>query len=174
MRFPTDENHYDKFIMGTGYRKRRELRSMKKAIITLSVIGVLIVAVAAFAHGGYGNRAFTGRGCDEYGSKQMRGTGYSIGPGYGHMWRSGTDGLPRSGPGHHLNQRSNIPSEMVAKMKEIEKLHLQMRMEFIEESPDREKLMELHNRIQDLRREMADWYFRESLERIANKPAKVQ
>ena len=174
MRLPTDANNSEKPIINNRFRERRELIEMKKILITLAVIGILIVGAAAFAHGGYSNKGFNGTGCDAYGSRHMRAPGYHMGHGYEHMWRGETDVLRRSGPGHHWSQGRNFPSDMIAKMNEIEKLHLQMRMEFFEEEPDREKLMELHNRIQDLRREMADWHFREYLERLGNKPVKVQ
>ncbi|MBN1333948.1 MAG: hypothetical protein JW971_09315 [Synergistales bacterium] len=147
---------------------------MKKTIITLAVIGVLIVAVAAFAHGDYRGRGYFGRSCTMGGSEYMRGPGYRMGPEDGHMWRSENDGLRRSGAGRHWDQRNNVPSNMVEKMNEMKKLNLQMRMEFLEDEPDRNKLMELHNRIQDLRREMVDRHFREYVEGLGKKTVKAQ
>lgn len=147
---------------------------MKRSLVIVVLLAMVLVAGAAFAHGGGWNRGFNGKNCDSLSSsscsvQQPQGGRLNCNSGF-FAQRKNEAGCGGRSSGRRYGNNS-LPQEMRNKMTEIQKLNLEMRREMLEEEPDLDLLRELHGKIQILRNHMDDWHFEQYISGIMKKEA---
>lgn len=147
---------------------------MKRSLVIVALLAMVLVAGAAFAHGGGWNRGFNGKNCGSLSSsscnfQQSQGERLNCNSGVSTQGKNETACGRRSSDRRYVN--NSLPQEMRNKMTEIQKLNLDMRREILEEEPDMELLKELHGKIQTLRNQMDDWHFEQYIASIMKKEA---
>jgi hypothetical protein len=140
---------------------------MGKKVVLLALAGVMVFSVAAFAYGG----PFKGTAAGMWGERFQ-----CFGPRM--MWAGPEGGRPadrqenwqrgfrggawRQGAG----TRVELPAEITAKMTELQRTHLEMRLALMQEDPDVTKARDLFGKSQEIRNEIAQWHFEQALEKL--------
>jgi hypothetical protein len=128
---------------------------MRKMSVVVAIVAVLAVSGAAFAWGGMGMRSGRMGGMDGCPMLGMSG-------GFGPMMMGAGDGEGAWGqkaPRGRAPRMAQLPEDVRAKMTEVQKLHMQMRLVLLEEKPDFDKARELHEKMLTLHGELARWQF---------------
>jgi hypothetical protein len=128
---------------------------MRKMSVVVAVVAVLAVGGAAFAWGGMGMRSGRMGGMDGCPMLGMSG-------GFGPMMMGAGDAegaLGQKLPRGRAPRMAQLPEDVRAKMTEVQKLHMQMRLVLLEEKPDFDKARELHEKMLTLHGELARWQF---------------
>lgn len=132
---------------------------MKKTIFLITIVALVALAGAAWAHGGnWSNRSFgfgPSAGCNMgyYNSEEP---GY--GPGYGPRAHF------RNSDGYRYNRNVNVPQEIQNKWNEMRRARLEMQLELSQPQINREKARSLHEKILGLRQEVSRWMFNQRLD----------
>ncbi|MGC9372987.1 MAG: hypothetical protein ACP5DY_06665 [Thermovirgaceae bacterium] len=140
---------------------------MGKKVVLLALVGVMVFSVAAFAHGGpvkgtaAGNR---GERFQCYGPRMMWAgpEGGRMADRQGNWQRDSRGGALRQG----ADTRIELPAEITAKMTELQRTHLEMRLALMQEDPDVAKARELFGKSQEIRNEIAQWHFERALDEL--------
>ncbi len=136
------------------------MKSLKKSVIAVLVIGTLSVAGTAFAYRGQGStgQGFVRRGCPAFESRQA--------------WQAsrGADFA------HHSQFFNEMPQEIRDKEVEAQKLRIDLGNVLSKKPLDREKAVELSGQIDKLRQDVRTWRFEQKLNDIeaSNKGAEEQ
>ncbi len=128
---------------------------MRKMSVVVAIVAVLAVSGAAFAWGGMGMRSGRMGGMDGCPMLGMSG-------GFGPMMMGAGDAegaLGQKLPRGRAPRMAQLPEDVRAKMTEVQKLHMQMRLVLLEEKPDFDKARELHEKMLTLHGELARWQF---------------
>ncbi len=140
---------------------------MGKKVVLLALVGVMVFSVSAFAHGG----SVMGMAGDNWGDRfqcfgpRMMWAGPEEGPAVdrqGNWQRGFRGGAWRQDAG----TRVELPAEIKAKMTELQRTHLEMRLALMQEDPDVAKARELFGKAQEIRNEVARWHFERALEEL--------
>jgi hypothetical protein len=134
---------------------------MNKKIILLALVGLLVVAGAAFAHWGgpapwmyqdgrFGGCRGGGPGPRMYQDGQFGGGGLRGGAMYGENVRG-----MGAGP-QYLN---NYPEDILKKMNDLRRTNLELRLALIDEKPDEGEVRSLFEKAEQLRKEIHTWRF---------------
>ena len=135
---------------------------MKRVAVAIAVVAVLVTAGSALAWHGRGPGGMARGGSPEW-MAQAPGWGWCGGGcGYGNfpMGPGRGPGGFRAGAPAGLPQ---LPAELQAKVQEMNKAHLQLRLMMMEDKVDEAKAREIFQKIQGLRNEMAEWRFNEMM-----------
>ena len=126
------------------------MKSLKKSVIAVVVIGTLSVAGTAFAYCGQGfeGQNFARRGCPAFESRQA--------------WQASRGG----DFAHHSQFFNEMPQEIRDKEAEAQKLSIDMGNVLSKKPLDREKAVELSGQINKLRQDVRAWRFEQKLNRI--------
>ncbi|WP_026369033.1 hypothetical protein [Aminiphilus circumscriptus] len=128
---------------------------MRKMSVVVAVVAVLAVGGAAFAWGGMGMRSGW-MGCMD-GCPMLGMSG-----GFGPMMMGAGDAEGVCGQKAlrgRAPRMAQLPEDVRAKMTEVQKLYMQMRLVLLEEKPDFDKARELHEKMLTLHGELARWRF---------------
>ena len=134
---------------------------MKRVAVVIAVVAVLVTAGSALAWHG------KGRGIMPGGSAPAQ---LALAQGCGGCGGCGDDNLAMKcgrGPGGFragaLAGVPQLPAELQAKVQEMSKARLQLRLMMMEDKVDEAKAREIFHKIQGLRNEMAEWRFNEMM-----------
>ncbi|MGC9489810.1 MAG: hypothetical protein ACP5CD_01105 [Thermovirgaceae bacterium] len=144
---------------------------MGKKAVLLALVGIMVFSVVAFAYGGPFQGAATGpwgKPFQCYGPSFGTGMMWD-GPDGGRLayrqgnWQRGfRGGAWRQGVG----TRVELPAEITAKMTELQRTHLEMRLALMQEDPDVTKARDLFGKSQEIRNEIAQWRFEQALKEL--------
>lgn len=126
------------------------MKSLKKSVIAVLVIGSLSMAGTAFAYRGQGfnGQGFARRGCPAFESRQA--------------WQASRGG----DFAHHAQFFNEMPQEIRDKEVEAQKLRIDLGNVLCKKPLDREKAVELEGQIGKLRQDIRAWRFEQKLNRI--------
>ena len=125
------------------------MKSLKKSVIAVLVIGTLSIAGTAFAYRG---QRLNGQGC-----------AYRSNPAFGAQeWRA-TRGADFA---HHAQFFNEMPQEVRAKSVEAAKLRIDLEDVLSQKPLNQEKALELNGKISKLEQEIRAWRFEQKLNRI--------
>ncbi|HPD96710.1 MAG TPA: hypothetical protein PLP89_00155 [Synergistales bacterium] len=123
---------------------------MNKKSILLALAAVFVIGSVAYAHGGgFGSMGGFGPGMDFDGS--------------GRAAKMGNRNLAME----RNSQNIQIPDEIRAKMQELQRTHLEMRLALTQEKPDVNKARLLFGKAQKLQNELSKWRFEEYVKTLS-------
>ena len=125
------------------------MKSLKKSVVAVLVIGTLSIAGTAFAYRGQG---FNGQYCARRG-------GHAFGA---QEWRA----IRGSDFAHHAQFFNEMPQEIRDKEVEAEKLRIELNSVISQKPLNKDKAAELSGQINKLRQDVRAWRFEQKLNRI--------
>lgn len=146
-------------MASTGFKEKHpEVDGMKKRAVLLALAALLTIGTAAYAYGGPYGRFGPGMDGASYGR---------FGAGMGGGAFCGSRMSSRGGYFRDRDtKRVDYPKEILDKIGELQRTHLEMRLALTQEKPDLEKARSLFSRAQEIRNEISLWRFESYIESL--------
>ena len=142
-------------------------KSTRKWMALFTVAAVLAISGSAFAYGGKHHYGKSYGYVPAWGPGGTPCPGWHQGPGYGRMQPGG----PRfDGPTPPHERNVDIPQAIRDKQVEADKLRIDLRAELSKPQIDKAKALETWKKHRALRDEIAEWFFTQRMEWLANRP----